>query len=144
MKDKVIEHINILFSNYEELVETVPEELLGKELKIPKSKTLGEQLWCVIGARESYAKGLEEGQWSGFSCSLAKSDVENKAKVLEHIKSSAQTAKGVIGKVSDWGEDRSVLLLNLLEHETMHEGQIIRLVYGFGETLPESWVDRWA
>lgn len=144
MKDTIIEHIHTIFSQYKELVERSSEGLLVRELAIPKNKTLGEHLWCVIGARESYAKSFPKGQWAGFSSSLERGDIGDKAKVLEHLTSSAQKAKNAIEHVSEWNDNRTELLLNLLEHETMHEGQIIRLVYGLEESLPKSWVDRWA
>ncbi len=144
MKTIVVDHINKLFSNYEELVAYCPHDLLGRKLDITKSKTLGEHLWCVIGARESYARSLEEGRWVGFSSSLNRADIQNASTVLGHLRSSAKDARDAIEQVSEWNNERDELLLSLLQHETMHEGQIIRLVYGFGETLPMSWVDRWA
>jgi len=36
------------------------------------------------------------------------------------------------------------LLLDLFEHETQHQGQMIRYVYGLGLHFPKSWIDRWA
>jgi hypothetical protein len=29
-----------------------------------------------VGVRESYIRGIEEGQWDGFRCSLTKDDIE--------------------------------------------------------------------
>ena len=144
MKNKVIEHLEILFKLYSDLAQSASEDFLSKTLEVPKNKTLTEHLWCIVGARESYAHALEAGEWVGFDCSLESEAIGDKGLVMQHLASSAQAVRESITVVSDWTEGRQELLLSLLEHETMHEGQIIRLVYGLNETLPQSWLDRWA
>ena len=56
------------------------------EQRIPKVKSnkIGEQFWCLIGARESFIKALENSEWKGFSCSVQDrfSDSELKEKLL--------------------------------------------------------------
>lgn len=34
------------------------------------SNAIGAQFWCVVGARESYARAFQAGAWQGFACSL--------------------------------------------------------------------------
>jgi hypothetical protein len=53
-------------------------------------------------------------------------------KVIAHLTSTARA------------HARERLLLDLLEHETQHQGQVIRSVYVLGGSFPESWVQRWA
>ncbi|MGL5010629.1 MAG: hypothetical protein ACRC6I_12165, partial [Paracoccaceae bacterium] len=35
-----------------------------------RSNTIGNQFWCIVGARESYGRAFDAGAWQGFSCSL--------------------------------------------------------------------------
>ena len=51
-----------------ELVAALPEEALKLKLGDLPSNSIGEQLWCIIGARESYLKAMRNEDWAGFSC----------------------------------------------------------------------------
>lgn len=139
MRKKIIEHIIERFQSYADLADQATDEELLDNLSVPKNKDLRSHFWCVVGARESYTKGLEIGEWGGFKCSLQKVD---KAEVVEGLETSAEAFQNVVAKIDHWTEARDELLTSLLEHEVMHEGQIIRHVYGLERSLPPSW--KWA
>lgn len=135
MRDEVIEALKKRFSSYQDILDSVTNEALGKKLDVPKHKSLAEHMWCVIGARESYGKAIAEGCWAGFSCSLTNfSHGDFSAKLV----SSANEVIAAIDSVDDWSTEREALLLSLSEHEVMHEGQIIRHLYGMDSQIPES------
>ena len=142
MREKLIEHVRAVFRAHQELAEILPEEAFGRELAIP-SNTIGGQYWCLIGARESYAKAIKENSWAGFSCSLLHEDTSNKQRVSESLAKAAQDFEQTIKGV-EWTNHRDDLLLDLLEHETQHQGQLIRYVYGLKYKFPKSWANRWA
>ena len=72
------------FDLYAELAATLTREQLGSHLSNVRSNTVGEQLWCVVGARESYSRGIRAGKWAGFACSLTSAcDQRSKAKLIE-------------------------------------------------------------
>jgi len=142
MREKVIEHIKALFRAHQELAEILPKEAFGQKLSIP-SNTIGGQFWCLIGARESYTKAIKENGWAGFSCSMPQEDTSNKEKVLNSLIKTAQYFEREL-KGTEWTSDRDDLLLDLLEHETQHQGQLIRYVYGLKYKFPKSWAERWA
>jgi hypothetical protein len=64
MRAKVIRHLNAAALAHHQLIEALPEEDLGRRFG-DKSNTLGAQMWCVVGARESYAKAIEHEAGSG-------------------------------------------------------------------------------
>jgi hypothetical protein len=103
------------------------------------AKSIAEHLWCVVGARESYANALESGKWQGFSCSMTKFDRED---FDRSFAASGESLLAGIHGVAEWSAVRDELPAAVSEHEVMHEGQIIRHVYGLGRELPRSW--RWA
>lgn len=142
MRAKVIERLHAAALAHHQMVEALSEEDLGKRLS-DRSNTIGAQMWCVVGARESYAQAIEHDGWIGFGCSLSGHDVTSKERVLEALARSGAALVETIDGV-EWTETRDGLLLDLLEHETQHQGQIIRYVYALGRRFPESWVTRWA
>jgi uncharacterized damage-inducible protein DinB len=142
MRTKVIEHLNAAELAHHQLIDLLSEDDLGRRMG-DRSNTVGAQMWCVVGARESYAKAIENDGWIGFGCSLSGEDTTSKDLVLEALaRSRALLAEAMDGV--DWTDTREGLLLDLLEHEVQHQGQIIRYVYGLGRRFPESWATRWA
>ena len=139
MRSKIIDNLTSRFESYGELIDQVDDQALTERIDAPKHKSLAEHLWCVVGARESYAKALVAGEWVGFNCSMTKyerSDFESK------LIDSASEVQAAIESIDDWTSQHDDLLATLAEHEVMHEGQIIRHVYGMGATLPSNW--KWA
>ena len=141
MRTLILQDVRALFARYRDLVETLPDISLGTRLS-DRSNTMGAQLWCVVGGRESYARALTAGKWSGFACSLSGDDVEVRGKVAAALADSAQQFEDSIRAV-EWTDERDRLLLDLLEHETQHQGQLIRYVYGLGYSFPASWAEKW-
>jgi len=122
-----------------DLVDHLDGTALGVDLPDLPSNRVSGQLWCVVGARESYSAAIEAGEWQGFSCSLKARD--DKVAVLAALRSSAERLSGI-----DFESlaDRQVELgFDLLEHEIQHHGQLIRYVYGNRLSFPGSWNRRY-
>jgi hypothetical protein len=139
MRNQVLANIRARFRSYDELARQVSEDLMQKNLDVAKNKTVAEHLWCVVGARESYGRALSAGAWSGFECSVKDQGRES---FIAALGSSAEAFDRIVGEIVDWSAAREKLLVDLLEHETMHEGQLIRHMYALGQRLPRSW--KWA
>ncbi len=139
MRETVVSNLLKRFDAYADLVNASDDDTLQQRLDADKHKSLAEHLWCVVGSRESYARAIEAGAWAGFNCSMTSFSQQD---FREALSNSAQAVRKSLDGVEDWSEERDALLASLAEHEVMHEGQIIRHVYGVGGELPESWV--WA
>jgi hypothetical protein len=139
MRATVIQNLKARFQSYADLISEVDRAALKQRLDAPKHKSLGEHLWCVVGARESYARAIEAGEWSGFSCSMKSFGHGDFAAKLDD---SARAVLEAVENVTEWSDGHDELLMMLAEHEVMHEGQIIRHMYGLEKTLPGSW--KWA
>jgi hypothetical protein len=135
MKDALIKNMAARFTAYNEIVLGCTDASLQTKLDVPKNKSLAEHFWCVIGARESYSTALKADEWKGFSCSL---DQFSQAAFSMKLKESASAVISAIGAVEEWTPTRIELLLALNEHEVMHEGQLIRHMYGLGYDIPKS------
>lgn len=115
------------------------EEHLTLKMETLPSNRIGEQFWCVIGARESYIKAVEASGWQGFTCSLK--DTKNKEEILACLVKTQLDMKALLEK--ELSEQQWDILLDLHEHEIQHHGQLIRYVYGNRLSFPISWTNRY-
>lgn len=118
----------------------MPESSLLLTIPDAPSNSIGEQAWCIVGARESYLKALERGAWAGFSCSL--DNPSDKKKVMDSLAMTTNRVHDYLDSVNPDSISCS-LVMDLLEHEVQHHGQLIR--YGYANKLgfPESWTKRY-
>lgn len=130
------------FGLYRDLMESLDPGMLRSKLADVPSNTIGEQLWCVIGARESYARAVLAGAWSGFSCSLK--DPTDPSRVAESLSGSEDAVLRALDAMEAYTPVQSRLILDLLEHEAAHHGQLIRYLYGLRLPIPASWKARYA
>ena len=138
----VRERLERSFAMYRDLLHALGEGALTSRLGDLRSNTIGAQLWCVVGARESYSRAIEARRWSGFSCSL--DDTTDPARVGEALASSEDAVRVALDGMhaadnAPWG-----LALDLLEHEAAHHGQLIRYLYGLDLQIPDSWKRKYA
>ena len=129
---------------YRDLATGVPEPALGEKLPGSPSNTLGQQLWCVIGARESYGRAIAAGEWSGFSCSFDGDRCGVKQDVIQALESSGSEVLDALASGESFTDQQNRLVLDLLEHEAAHHGQLIRYLYALRLPIPESWKSRYA
>lgn len=136
----LIKHLEKAFNLTENLVEILPTEAFKLKLKDLPSNTIGQQFWCIVGARESYLEAIINECWSGFSCSLQ--DTISKDKILKSIQKSAEECLLYLNN-HRLSEIQVEFLVTLLEHEIQHHGQLIRYVYGNKLNFSKSWNERY-
>ena len=130
------------FGLYRDLLGVVDATALGSSLPGLRSNTMGEQLWCVVGARESYARAITAGEWVGFSCSLASPG--DPVEVADALTRSRAAVTDVLASLDTFTPAKDRLVLDLLEHEAQHHGQLIRFMYALELPIPASWKGRYA
>ena len=139
MNQQLKAKLNRSFKLTHDLVAHLDEVSLKLDLPYLPSNRIAGQLWCVVGARESYIKAIEASGWKGFSCSLATPQV--KQCVLAALETTHKQIEEIdFVKLTNVQID---LAFDLLEHEIQHHGQLIRFVYANGLTFPESWNKRY-
>jgi len=127
---------------YRDLVDSLDEESLDRKLPGLPSNTMGSQLWCVVGARESYTNAIQANEWSGFNCSL--NSTTNKTSVTDALQSSGDGVLAVLSHLDSFTDVQNRLMIDLLEHEAAHHGQLIRYLYGLRLTIPDRWKTKYA
>ena len=139
MRAPLIRNLNDRFRSYAEMIAAVDDRALAERLDVPRHRTLTEHLWCIVSSRETYARSLAAGStqaWQGASFAM------DPAGFAERLDSSAAAAGAAIEGITDWTEARDEILIELCEHELMHEAQIIRHFLGAGLDMPKSL--KWA
>ncbi|MGX1694317.1 hypothetical protein ACWIBQ_02890 [Microbacterium keratanolyticum] len=129
---------------YDDFLSEMTPQLLASRLRDLPSNTIGQQLWCVIGARESYPKAARARSWQGFDCSLAEERMADAVAVRETLVRTGAEVDAWLGEVEVNDEDSLRYALALLEHETMHQGQLLRYMYALDIARPRSWQDLYA
>jgi uncharacterized damage-inducible protein DinB len=132
---------NALFAD---LVATLTPVELRQSLPGLPSNSIGAQLWCVVGARESYLRAAEAGSLQGFACSLDGEMAIDPPAVLHALASSAAALSAFLADDAALTDAAADFLLDLLEHESQHHGQLIRYLYALGIPRPASWKARYA
>lgn len=130
------------FSLYDELASSLDATGLAQKLPVP-SNTVGEQLWCVIGSRENWARAIEHGVWDSWGCSVDGAGVRDIEVRRAALLASSRAVQASLERADD-DEARAVLALELLEHECQHQGQILRHLLGLRVDVPEGWKRRFA
>ena len=142
--DVIRERLRESVALYDDLVSELPEASLAATLPGLPSNAVGEQLWCVVGARESFTRAIHAGEWSGFACSLTAAETRKRDAVNAGLTRSAEGVLAVIADLDSDDDDRWRFVLRLLEHEAAHQGQLIRYLYGLRLPIPTLWKERYA
>src|SRR5207244_9855326 len=84
------------------------------------SNRIADQVWCIVGARESYIRAIKENGWKGFSCSLKTPRV--KQAVIAALEATRRSLAEF--DFDNLTETQIDLAFKLLEHEVQHHGQL--------------------
>ncbi|MFZ1991671.1 MAG: hypothetical protein WAW96_18095 [Alphaproteobacteria bacterium] len=139
MSQKLKVRLDRAFRLTQDLFAHLDEASLKLDLPNVPSNSIAGQVWCIVGARESYTKAIAAGEWKGFACSLK--EPGKKQSVLAALDSSRAALDAIdFFKLT---EKQSEITLDLLEHEIQHHGQLIRYVYANKLSFPKSWNERY-
>lgn len=135
--------LDAVFGLYDELIASIDGAKLRQSLPVPSNR-IGMQLWCVVGARETWARAMEKGTWGPFGCSIGSfEDAQNLGLVADALaRSGSAFREAAMANAGD--ETRTNFKLALLEHESQHLGQILRYLLGLGIDPPQGWKERFA
>lgn len=138
--EQIINRVRKAFALTADFYSFITEASLSLAIPNAPSNKIGEQAWCIVGARESYLAALKNGAWSGFTCSLL--DCSDRSLILNKLEQTATQLEEIV-RSSAVKELNIDLLLDLLEHEVQHHGQLIRYAYANRLSFPHSWEDRY-
>lgn len=144
MKNQLTKRLKRTHELLIDVLDHIEEKHLSSKLKDLPSNTVGQQFWCIAGARISYTKAAKAGKWQGFECPLTGEQIRSCHELKKSLNSSFSNLAGFLDSSEPLTEVQKEILLDLLEHEVQHHGQLIRYMYGFKIGVPQSWKDRYA
>lgn len=144
MKDQLLKRLEKTNKLLIDLLSALSGADLGSKLPNLPSNTIGQQFWCLVGARSSYLKAIKSEGWKGFSCNLNNDDILSNSKLSSTLHATFSDIQSFINSVEKLSEIQENFLFDLLEHEIQHHGQLIRYMYGLKLSIPSSWKDRYS
>jgi len=138
------ERIRGLFELYDELASELPEASLAEKLPGIPSNAVGETAVVRRRRASELRSGNQAAKWSGFACSLSADETREGDAVRAGLSRSAAEVLAVIGDLDLADDGRCRFVLQLLEHEAAHQGQLIRYLYGLRLPIPTGWQARYA
>lgn len=142
-REAIARRLDHVFALYDELVASLDSDQLRSSLPVP-SNPIGMQLWCVVGARETWARALVSGTWGPFSCSVESFEDSMDPKMMRVALGEAAAAVRQASSAAPFDDARGDLLISLLEHEVQHTGQLLRYLLGLEYPIPQSWRQQFA
>jgi hypothetical protein len=143
MQKLIDARLDAVFGLYDELIASLDGAQLRQSLPVP-SNPIGMQLWCVIGARETWARALEKGTWGPFACSIGSFEETQQPRLVADALARSGRMFREAARANPADETRTDFKLALLEHESQHLGQILRYLLGLGIDPPPGWKKRFA
>ena len=148
--DYIINHWNDLRGRTYDFLDVLKPTDLPLRLPFSESDTLYNQLWCMLGTTESFAKRIAAGSWQGWDSSLSYDpDEVTLGDIRQQLEASDQTLFAALLQhdlLTPYA-DGSIPLrhyFRLVEHESHHHGQLINFIFAHNLPIPQSWADEWA
>ena len=142
-KQKIlVSRLEMIISMWQDLMKDLSDEQLGLKLATLPSNTIGQQLWCLGGCRESNLRSLEADSSFAWQCSY-EGATDDSETLTKYVNEMGQKLIEFISRDNQLTENQFGLVLDLLAHEFQHQGQFIRYLYGNKMPIPKSWRQFW-
>ena len=142
MNKTILKHLQAVLADNLALAKELPAEAFSKKLPV-RSNSLGGQYFCIVGTRQWYQGVIATGKWSAWSCSITPQSCKDKATVVKALGKTSRDLLKLVQAIK-MNDVRLDMVLFLIEHESMHLGQLVRYIYGLGYTFPKSVAKKWA
>lgn len=137
---KKLEHV-IKMNN--EFLDKLEKEKLKLTIPEVSSNTIGSQFHCIIGARNSYFKSIIEDRAFSWEPELGydkRYDFDVITSLMVH-KSKSQIEE--LKNIEKFSDNQLALIIDLISHEFMHQGQLIRFLYANQINMPKMTKKLW-
>jgi hypothetical protein len=140
----LIEKIKAAFEMNDELFQVLQEEHLKLELGEFRSNNIGSQLYCVAAARDCYGHSIMEDKPFNWAPSMGR-EIHTDKSLLESycIDNGVALINWLKHSTDKLSENQEELLFDLVAHEYMHQGQLIRYIYANELHMPHAMKAFW-
>ncbi len=132
----LIDKLETVFNMNNEFMKTIKEEVLKLNIESKRSNSIGSQVACLLGARDAYGKCISNDAEFSWNPDFKHSDRYNHSIVNNHavdVSTELITGFRTFAKLSD---NQTSLIIDLIGHEYLHQGQLIRYIYANDLVMP--------
>lgn len=142
-KDALIGKLSGAFEMTNEFMAVLVEEDLKCRLKGMRSSSIGNQLACVARARDAYGKSILMDQPFAWKPDFPYDQRYDHEKLGTHLTDKGQALIKALKGIEDFSDNQVDLVIDLLSHEFLHQGQLVRYIYGNGLRMPSGVKGFW-
>ncbi len=142
-KTKIIDKLDAAFKLNNESLLFLSQEALLLRLPENRSNTIGSQLACVARARDAYTKAILNDAPFSWNPDFPYDQRYDHNKLANHLNSKSSEYLEHINRLEAFSENQLDLIMDLISHEYLHQGQLIRYFYGNHITMPRGIKSFW-
>lgn len=132
-----------------DFLDVISQANLENKLPFQQSQSIYYQFDCMIGTTETITDSIKNEHGDPWHCSLP-NNVSSmpKEQIKKHLQKSDDSLLKILTKtdlLTQQADNRTPLdkYLELVEHESQHQGQIINFIYALNLPIPQSWATYW-
>lgn len=137
--DKLIQ----VFEMNNELMSTLSDEKLKLTITNVRSNTIGSQIACILQARDAYGKSIVENRGFTWAPDFPAKDRHDISKVISYATTSSNWLITNLKTIDEYSSIQESLLHDLIAHEYLHQGQLIRYFYANDLAQPNKVKSFW-
>lgn len=132
----LIKKLAVVFGMNNEFIKMIEAEGLKLRIENARSNTIGSQLACVARARDAYSKSILMDLPFSWRPDFPFEHRYNHEKLSKHLIEKSAEFINSLSLMDAMTENQLDLVIDLLSHEFLHQGQLVRYVYANNLSMP--------
>ena len=126
-----------------EFIKVICDADLKLRISGVRSSTIGNQIACVARARDAYSKSIMSDEAFKWRPDFPYEDRYDQSKLDQHLENVGQGLLAAIKGFENLSDNQLDLIIDLISHEFLHQGQLVRYVYANDLTMPSMTKKFW-
>ena len=135
-KNVIVKKLVDVFNMNNEFIKAIEEQDLKLRITSARSNTIGSQLACVARARDAYSKCIINDEEFSWNPDFPYDDRYEHTKLSKHLIEKSSKLIKEYESFNNLSENQLSLTMDLLGHEFLHQGQLIRYIYANNLSMP--------
>jgi len=142
MNNLLAKKIEEIMKQYDDFMDFIIPETLYNQMIKESSNTIAQHLRCIIAGRVSMIECFSENKPFAWKVSVSFDELYDYPKLKRHLNESHQKLLDVLMKC-ELTLDQQEILFDMINHEYMHQGQLIRYLIYHDLGYPPTWDTKW-
>ena len=126
-----------------EFVKVICDQELKLRISGVRSSTIGNQIACVARARDAYSKSIMKDVAFDWCPDFPYEDRYDQVKLDQHLQAVGHKLLASLRGSESLSENQLDLIVDLISHEFLHQGQLARYFYANALTMPSMTKKFW-